>query len=155
MAEAPPLRGERKIFDPAFLRSHQGDSVCEGRPLAEIAAIDRAKIFNSFDQPCNSPDGIVTDKLLSYAAAFRRLRLSCHHEQGLRRNNRAENSHQAVRRRERKLQRFKSARSAQRFLSMHAAHNTFNLPRHLISRSTLRTFRTEAATEWRIAAAAS
>ena len=82
MAEAPPLRGERKIFDPAFLRSHQGDSVCEGRPLAEIAAIDRAKIFNSFDQPCNSPDGIVTDKLLSYAAAFRRLRLSCPHEQG-------------------------------------------------------------------------
>ena len=52
MAEAPPVRGERKIFDPAFLRSHQGDSVCEGRPLAEIAAIDRAKIFNSFDQRC-------------------------------------------------------------------------------------------------------
>jgi len=102
-----------------------------------------------------APKLLVTDKLRSYAAAFRRLRLSCHHEQGLRRNNRAENSHQAVRRRERKLQRFKSARSAQRFLSMHAAHNTFNLPRHLISRSTLRTFRTEAATEWRIAAAAS
>ena len=155
MAEAPPVRGERKIFDPAFLRSHQGDSVCEGRPLAEIAAIDRAKIFNSFDQPCNSPDGIVTDKLLSYAAAFRRLRLSCHHEQGLRRNNRAENSHQAVRRRERKLQRFKSARSAQRFLSMHAAvHNTFNLQRHLISRPTLRIFRTEAAAEWQAAVAA-
>jgi len=103
-----------------------------------------------------APKLLVTDKLRSYAAAFRRLRLSCHHEQGLRRNNRAENSHQAVRRRERKLQRFKSARSAQRFLSMHAAvHNTFNLQRHLISRSTLRTFRTEAATEWRIAAAAS
>jgi transposase-like protein len=50
------------------------------------------------------------------------------HEQGLRKNNRAENSHQAVRRRERKMQGFKSARSAQRFLSMHAAvHNTFNL----------------------------
>ena len=54
-------------------------------------------------------------------------------------NNRAENSHQVVRRREHKMQRFKSARSAQRFLSMHAAvHNTFNLQRHLISRSTLR-----------------
>jgi hypothetical protein len=37
------------------------------------------------------------------------------------------------------MQRFKSARSAQRFLSMHAAvHNTFNLQRHLVSRSTLR-----------------
>jgi putative transposase len=55
--------------------------------------------------------------------------------------NRAENSHQVVRRRERKLQRFKSARSAQRFLSLHGAvHNTFNVQRHLISRSTLRTF---------------
>ena len=47
---------------------------------------------------------------------------------GLRKNNRPENSHRAVRRRERKMQRFKSVRSAQRFLSMHAAvHNTFNL----------------------------
>jgi len=78
----------------------------------------------------------------SYASAFRRLRLNCPHEQGLRKNNRAENSHQAVRRRERKIQRFKSARSAQRFLSMHAAvRNTFDLQRHLVSRSTLRIFR--------------
>src|SRR6267142_3268298 len=89
-----------------------------------------------------APKMVVTDKLRSYAAAFRRLRLTCPHEQGLRKNNRAENSHQAVRRRERKVQRFKSARSAQRFLSMHAAiHNTFNLQRHLVSRSTLRIFR--------------
>jgi DDE domain len=70
-------------------------------------------------------------------------------------NNRAENSHQAVRRRERKLQRFKSARSAQRFLSMHAAvHNTFNLQRHLLSRSTLRVFRAEATAHWQSAVAA-
>jgi len=68
-----------------------------------------------------APKLLVTDKLRSYASAFRQLGLSCPHEQGLRRNNRAENSHQAVRRRERKLQRFKSARSAQRFLGMHAA----------------------------------
>src|SRR5215831_17496539 len=95
-----------------------------------------------------APKLLVTDKLRSYACAFRRLRLSCPHEQGLRKNNRAENSHQAVQRRERKMQRFKSARSAQRFLSMHAAvHNTFNLQRHLISRSTLRIFRAEATAE--------
>ena len=80
---------------------------------------------------------------------------TCPHEQRLRKNNRAENSHQAVRRRERKMQRFKSARSAQRFLSMHAAiHNTFNLQRHLVSRSTLRIFRAEAANRWRDAVAA-
>ena len=82
-----------------------------------------------------APKLLTTDKLGSYGAAFRHLGLTCHHEQGLRKNNRAENSHQAVRRRERKMQRFKSAGSAQRFLSIHAAvHNNFNLQRHLISR---------------------
>jgi hypothetical protein len=102
-----------------------------------------------------APKLLVTDKLRSYASAFRRLRLICPHVQGLRENNRAENSHQAVQRREHKMQRFKSARSAQRFLSMHAAvHNTFNLQRHLVSRSTLRIFRAEAANQWRHAVAA-
>src|ERR1700746_666626 len=91
-----------------------------------------------------APKLLVTDKLRSYGSAFRKLKLTCPHEQGLRKNNRAENS-QPGRRRERKMQRFKSARSAQRFRSMHAAvHNTFNLQRHLVSRSTLRTFRREA-----------
>jgi Molybdopterin-binding domain of aldehyde dehydrogenase len=53
------------------------------------------------------------------------------------------------------MQRFKSAASAQRFLSMHAAvHNTFNHQRHLISRSTLRIFRAEAAAQWLDAVAA-
>jgi putative transposase len=92
------------------------------------------------------PKLLVIDKLRSYASAFQRLRLNCPHERGLRKNNRAENSHQAVRRRARKMQRFKSACFAQRFLSMHAAvHNTFNLQRHLVSRSALRIFRAEAA----------
>src|SRR5919107_595833 len=97
-----------------------------------------------------APDELVTDKLGSYGAARRELRLSCCHEQGLRKNNRAENSHQPVRRRERKQQGFKSPGSAQLFLSMHVAvHNTFNLQRHLISRYTLRIFRAEAAQAWR------
>src|SRR5215212_1251398 len=99
-----------------------------------------------------APKMLVTDKLPSYGAAFRQLGLHCPHQKGLRANNRAENSHQVVRRRERKMQRFKSAGSAQLFLSMHAAvHNTFNLQRHLVSRSTLRTFRAEAAAQWRAA----
>jgi putative transposase len=68
----------------------------------------------------SAPDELVTDKLGSYGAARRELGLSARHEQGLRKNNRAENSHQVVRRRERKQQRFKSAGSAQHFLSMHA-----------------------------------
>ena len=101
------------------------------------------------------PAVIVTDKLRSYAAAFRDLNLSARHEQGLRANNRAENSHRPVRRRERKMQRFKSAGSAQRFLSSYSAlYNTFNLDRHLISRRTLRQFRAEAVDAWKQATAA-
>ena len=102
-----------------------------------------------------APAVLVTDKLGSYGAARRELGLRCHHEQGLRKNNRAENSHQVVRRRERKQQRFKSAASAQRFLSIQApVHNTFNVQRHLVSRRTLRLFRAEAAKAWQIATAA-
>jgi transposase-like protein len=102
-----------------------------------------------------APDVLVTDKLRSYGAAKVALGLSARHEQGLRKNNRAENSHQPVRRRERKMQRFKSPGSAQRFLSTHAAvQNTFNVLRHLTSRTTLRALREEAFQTWRVATAA-
>ena len=99
-----------------------------------------------------APRLVVTDKLRSYGAAIAELGLTARHEQGLRANNRAENSHQPVRRRERKMQRFKSSGSAQRLLSLYAAvHNTFNGQRHLISRRTLRRFRAEAMQQWRVA----
>jgi transposase-like protein len=102
-----------------------------------------------------APDELVTDQLGSYGAARRKLGLLCRHVQGLRQNNRVENSHQPVRRRERKQQRFKSAGSAQRFLAMHAAvHNTFSLQRHLVSRRTLQLFRAEAMQAWQTATAA-
>jgi transposase-like protein len=102
-----------------------------------------------------APNVLVTDKLPSYGAAKRELGLSAHHEQGLRKNNRVENSHQVVRRPERKMQGFKSPGSAQRFLCIHSSvHNTFNLQRHLISRRTLRRFRAEAAQQWQQATAA-
>jgi putative transposase len=96
-----------------------------------------------------APAVLMTDKLGSYGADRRELGLSAHHDQGLRKNNRAENSHQVVRRRERKMQGFKSVGSAQGFLSVHsAAYNTFNLQRHLVSRRSLRLFRVEAAEQW-------
>jgi putative transposase len=91
----------------------------------------------------------------STSSAKERIGLFAMHERGPRMNNRAENSHQPVRWRERKLQRFKSPGSAQRFLSSHAAvHNTFNVQRHLISRRALRLFRAEAMDQWRHATAA-
>ena len=102
-----------------------------------------------------APELLVTDRLGSYGAAWRKLGLLARHEQGQRRNNRAENSHQPTRRREHKMQRFKSAGSAQHFLSAHAAvHNTFNTQRHLVSRKTLKLFRAEAMANWRGATAA-
>ena len=66
------------------------------------------------------PETITTDKLASYRAALRQLGLTDRHRPGgMRQNNRAENSHLVIRRRERKQQKFKSQGSAQRFLSAH------------------------------------
>ena len=68
------------------------------------------------------PETITTDKLASYRAALRKLGiLDKHRAGGMGQNNRAENSHLPLRRRERKQQRFKSQGSAQRFLSSHGA----------------------------------
>jgi len=95
------------------------------------------------------PTVIVTDKLRSYGAALREIGFSGLHEQGPRANNRVENSHLPLRQRERKMQGFKSSKSAQRFVSVHAAvYNTFNVQRHLISRQIQRQFRTAAHESW-------
>src|SRR5277367_7107831 len=102
-----------------------------------------------------APERLVTDDLRSYGAAARDLGIEHLHKRGRWKNNRAENSHLPARRRERKMQRFKSPGSAQRFLSIHAAvHNTFNVQRHLVSRNTLRALRDEALQTWRAATAA-
>lgn len=96
------------------------------------------------------PETITTDKLASYRAALRDLGLTERHRPGgLRENNRAENSHLVIRRRERKQQKFKSQGSAQRFLATHTAvYNTFNTQPHLISRPTLRLARADAHQAW-------
>jgi putative transposase len=96
------------------------------------------------------PERLVTDDLRSYGAAARDLGIEQLHQRGRWKNNRAENSHQPTRRRERKMQRFKSARSAQKFLSAHAAvYNTFNVQRHLMSARSHRVLRTAAMSTWR------
>ena len=97
----------------------------------------------------------MTDDLRSYAAAARDLDIEHLHERGRWENNRAENSHQPTRRRERKMQRFKSACSAQKFLSAHAAmYNTFSVQRHLMSAQSHRVLRAAAMSTWREVAAA-
>jgi putative transposase len=75
---------------------------------------------------------IVTDKLRSYTAARTEIMPSVEHVQQKYQNNRAENSHQPTRLRERVMRRFKSARHAQRFLSAFGLISShFRVGRHL------------------------
>lgn len=102
-----------------------------------------------------APTRITTDKLRSYHVAIRTLGLTAEHIDHKRANNRAENSHQPVRRRERKMQRFKSPGSAQRFLNIQSAvYNTFYVQRHLLRRSIFKGLRTDAFDVWKTATAA-
>jgi putative transposase len=101
------------------------------------------------------PDRLITNDLRSYGAAAHDLGIESRHERDRWKNNRAENSHQPTRRRERKMQRFKSPSSAQKFLSTHAVvYNIFNVQRHLASAQTHRTLRAAAMNTWRDAVAA-
>ena len=94
------------------------------------------------------PERIVTDKLGSYGAALNTLGLKHLQDVGGRKNNRAECSHVPIRRRERKAQKFRSVKAAQKLLSNHSQfYNLFNHQCHLISRHALRTFRTRAQSE--------
>lgn len=89
-----------------------------GRDTAAALNLLRKRLHN---EPVK-PEKITTDGLASYPAALDQLKLRHLHRPGrLRDNNRAENSHLPIRRRERKMQGFKSQKSAQRFLTTHAA----------------------------------
>ena len=101
------------------------------------------------------PTTIATDRHRAYPAAFNAMALHVNHVRDKKSNNRMESSHVPVRRRERKRQGFKSARPAQRFLSMNAAaYNLFNLGRNLTTAQAHRRFRAEAFATWRFAASA-
>ena len=100
------------------------------------------------------PDTLVTDRLGSYAAAARELRLAAAHVRAKSANNRAEGSHVPIRLRERKMQGFRRPGSTQRFLSLHAAvANTFSTCRHLVSAASHRLLRAGAFAAWREAVA--
>jgi putative transposase len=95
------------------------------------------------------PRKIVTDKLRSYGVARRELIPESIHESDRYANNRAEQSHEATRVRERGMRRFKSTGQAQRFVTAHAAvQNLFNLGRHLVRAQHYRDLRVSAFSEW-------
>ena len=95
------------------------------------------------------PRKIVTDKLRSYGVAPRELIPETVHSTQQYENNRAEQSHEATRERERGMRRFKSEKQAQRFLTVHAAvSNLFNLGRHLVRAQHYRDLRIGAFSEW-------
>jgi len=94
---------------------------------------------------CRPPRVMVTDKLASYGAAKRAVMPSVEHRKHKGLNNRAENSHQPTRRRERQMKCFKSPGQAQRFLSAHdGINNLFHLRRHQVPATQYRAARTEA-----------
>ena len=96
-----------------------------------------------------SPRLLITDKLRSYGAAKREIMPGVEHRQHKGLNNRAENSHQPTRRRERQMKRFKSPRQAQRFLSAHdQINNLFHLRRDHVPADQYRADRTQAFQTW-------
>ncbi len=95
------------------------------------------------------PRKIVTDKLRSYGVAHREMIPNVFHDTERYANNRAEQSHEPTRVRERVMRKFKSVKQAQGFVSAHAAiSNLFNLGRHMISASHYRNLRVSAFGEW-------
>jgi putative transposase len=101
------------------------------------------------------PKTIVTDRLRSYRAAMNVIGNAAHQACGQWINNRAENSHQPFRRRERALSKFQDIKTLQKFSSTHASiYNHFNHQRHLIQRDDYKAKREAAIIEWQQLAAA-
>jgi putative transposase len=95
------------------------------------------------------PRVLVTDKLASYGAAHRVVMPSVAHRRSKYLNNRAENSHQPTRQRERAMKRFKSARHAQRFLSAFSGISPhFRVRRHLLSAADYRQVMADRFAVW-------
>jgi putative transposase len=96
------------------------------------------------------PRVVITDKLASYVPAIRRVLPNSEHRRHKRLNNRAENSHRPVRKRERAMQRFKLPEQAQRFLETFSALcNHFRPRRHRLSAAGYRHIMRERFGDWR------
>ena len=127
----------------------------EGEVLESFASNDRdkaaaLKFIKKALKRHGSPEAITTDGLRSYGAAMKEIGNLEKREVGRWANNRAENSHQPFRRRERAMLRFRRMKTLQKFASVHASlHNHFSQERHLVSRDLYKERRSAALAEWR------
>ncbi len=127
----------------------------EGEVLESFATKDRdkaaaLKFMKKIMKRHGCAKTITTDGLRSYRAAMKELSIEDRQEVGRWANNRAENSHQPFRRRERAMLRFRRMKTLQQFASVHASfHNHLNQERHLVSRQTYKDRRSAALAEWR------
>jgi len=114
---------------------HEGE-VLEAVVTARRDKAAALKLLKRIMKDYGAPRSIVTDGLRAYSAAMNEIGVAAErHKVGGRLNNRAENSHQPFRRRERAMQRFRSPKTLQKFSSVHAQlHNQFNQERHLVTR---------------------
>ena len=116
------------------------------RTRDKVAAL---KFLKKMMKRHGKPRAIVTDKLRSYGAAMKEIGNVDVRETGRWLNNRAENSHQPFRRRERAMLRFRRMHTLQKFSAVHASvHNHFNHERHLVSRDIYKERRSAALAEW-------
>jgi putative transposase len=132
---------------------HEGE-VLEAVVTARRDKAAALKLLKRIMKKYGQPRSVVTDGLCSYSAAMNEIGVTERHEVGGRLNNRAENSHQPFRRRERAMQRFRSMKTLQKFSSVHAqVHNHFNQERRLVTRQVYKQRRSAALEEWRALAA--
>lgn len=123
------------------------DALLQGRRNKAAALRLMRKLLKSQRR---APRVMVTDKLRSYSAAKAEMMPGVEHRSHKGLNNRAENSHLAVRRRERRMMRFKSARQCQRFVSTHGQiANLFLLHRKHLTATDHRQLRAHAFSTWR------
>ncbi len=126
----------------------------EGEVLESFATKERDKkaalsFMKKLMKRHGSAKVITTDGLRSYGAAMREIGIADRQEVGRYANNRAENSHQPFRRRERAMLRFRRMKTLQKFSSVRAAfHNHFNQERHIVSRDDYKARRSAAMAEW-------
>jgi putative transposase len=159
-----PMRGYpqwRWHLDEAFVKvngklcylwravDHEGE-VLETVVTARRNKAAALKLLKRVMETYGRPRQIVTDRLCSYPAAMKEIGNADRQEVGRRLNNRAENSHQPFRRRERAMQRFRSTKTLQKFSSVHAeVHNHFNQEPRLVTRQAYKQRPAGALAAWR------